>query len=57
MIALEGGMLTGDVKDSVFVNVTLNVLDVVFLNVQKVPAFPVDVVAGAVMLLKEELVR
>lgn len=57
MIALEGGMVMGDVKDSVFVNVTLMVLEVAFLNVQKVPALPVDVLAGAVMLLKEELVR
>ena len=57
MIALEGGILTGDVKDNVFANVTLMVLEVAFLNVQKVPAFPVDVVRGVVMLLNPELVK
>ena len=55
VIALEGPMLIGLTKDSVFVNVTLKKLEVAFLNVQKVPPCAVVVEEGVAMLLNPEL--
>jgi hypothetical protein len=56
VIALEGPTVIGLTKDSVFVNVTLNELEVEFLNVQKVPPCELRVDKGVLILLKLELV-
>ena len=55
VIALEGAMLIGLVKDNAFDNVTLKKLEVAFLNVQNMPPCAVVVVAGVPMLLNAEL--
>lgn len=56
VIALEGAMLIGLVRLSVFVSVTLKKDDVEFLNCQKVPPVVVTVVAGVTMLENPEFV-
>ena len=58
VIAFDGDILTGLVRDNVFVRVTLKKDDVEFLNCQNVPPLAVVIaaVAGVTILLNPELV-